>query len=75
MLWLSRLVGDMNQLFGRGDSAEGVFRAGPENRFALSKLPIGVWYAVRCYVSETAVLMEFQCTKLGLANSGRVIQD
>jgi hypothetical protein len=75
MLWLNRNVGDVNQLFGRSDSAEGMFRAGAENWFALSKLPIEVWYAVRCYVSEPAALMEFQCTKLGLANSGRVIQD
>jgi hypothetical protein len=43
MLWLSRKVRDMNQVFGRGDSAERVFRAGPENRFALSKLLIGAW--------------------------------
>ncbi|MGC2080349.1 MAG: hypothetical protein WA728_30915 [Xanthobacteraceae bacterium] len=75
MLWLNRKVGDMNQLFGRGDSAEGMFRAGPENRLALSELSIGARYAVRCYVSEPAALMEFQCTKLSLANSGRVIQD
>lgn len=75
LLWRRRDVGNMNNLLRCSDPAKRMFRAGMQDRFALSKLQVGWWRAMRSDQSEPAIVTDCQRTELGFANLRCVLQD